>query len=700
MKAISREPAPERSVEKARPDLSSQERLVLRWLLRYPLLRVADLTFLCSEISRASLYWCLARMAEDGWVEVLFSAALGKQSAAWYYLSNRGVRVIAADLGRDPVALARAYGADERGLQRLLPRLSQLVVVQEFLADLCCSAPQHLTYQGQRSAIAWHWLRDYQYQVQVKPRQTAFTVDALLVLRMRPELPRYPDASRQEQTEQQARAHERWYRLQVILDSPLLDAAQIRSRLKLLCLARDQLTPASFPATLILLSAPEREALWRACMRRLTETDQLASLAAALGVYQPFVQHVPAQKGQVWRLPWQRLSPKAPCHLKELLVPQASEDVATALLASLEMVEQEAHQLVATQPSAPLQASTSRELALAANTTTERLPVTSRRRLRCIVRGHFAERVACEDPLPLPLACTTLSKRQITLLMRIELCPFASTEEIAVWEALQLASARRYLGQLKQSGWVRSARELLQEEIAIHTQRWVLSEQGIRGLARIAHLPWKRQTLALKLPTDPSTTGQEEVCIPRRAAAILQHRTTAQVLGLYEFFTELSQAATEQRADRLCWWSRELGQRTYEWNGTTYQFHPDALAEYESGERHIRFWLEYEAGDPAVRDLMTTLTRYSTYLRSREWMRELTPLPVLCYLVQGPAQERRLARVAARLPGGFAGGRLAVTTTSRVQQVGILKPIWWRLLPEMESNEHDLSPQRITLLEL
>jgi hypothetical protein len=575
-----------------------------------------------------------------------------------------------------------------------------LVVVQEFLADLCRSAPEHLTYQGQRSAIAWHFLRDYRYLVQDEQRHTSCTVDALLVLRMRPHLPRYPDASREEQTEQQARSQERWYDLQVVLDSPLWDAAQIRIRLKQLCLARNKLSPASFPVTLILLSAPEREALWHACMRRLAETDQLAPLDAVLCVYQPFAQPALSQEGWVWRLPWQRLSPKAPCHLHQLLVPQKAEDVTAPLLISLEQEASEAEQLMITQRSPPSQASTSREQIVSDGMTSERQPIVPHGRLRRIVRGHFAERVAFEDPLPLPLACLTLSQRLVALLMRVELYPFASTEEIAIWEDLQPASARRYLGLLKQAGWVLPARELLQEQVATRTGRWVLSEQGIRGLARIERVPWKREAVALKIPTDQPAIGQEEMWIPRRAASILHRHTMAQVLGLYAFFAQLAVAATEQQAGRLRWWSRELGQRTYEWNGTTYQWYPDALAEYESGGRQIRFWLEYEAGDPSVRDLMASLTRYSAYLRSREWMREQTPLPVLCYLVQGPAQERRLAQVATRLPGGFAGGRLAVTTIGRVQQVGVLKPIWWRLLEDSERDVHPRSPERVTLVDL
>jgi hypothetical protein len=705
-KVISSAQTPTDRLGESQSPLTLQECWILRWLLRYPLLRVVDLVFLCTEMSRASLYRCLARMAEQGWVEAIASGALGHQSAAWYYLSNQGVHVVAADLGHDPAELARTYEADERGLLRWLPRLSRLMVIQEFLADLCRSAPHHLTYQGQRSAIAWHWLRDYRYPVQDQQRSATCTVDVLLILRMRPHLPTYPDASRQEQIETQARAQERWYCLHVVLDTLLLDATQIRTRLKLLCLARDQQTAASFPVTLIVLAAPEREALWRACMRRLEETHHLAPLHAALAVYPTSSERVFRADGQVWRLPWQRLSPQTPWHLHELLVLQTVEKVAAPLLTSLEMQANEAQQFSTVTKVVSSSASTGEGSSLPVEATGGQQSATPRGRLARIVRGHFAERLASsdssqgEETIPLPLTCLTLSQRMITLLVRVEVCPFASTEEIAVWEDLQPASAGRYLGQLKRAGWLRSASEVLPPETADRTGRWVLSEQGIRALALIYHLPWKRLAVSLKLQEDQPTTHAAEEWVPRRAALIVRTRTVAHVMGLYAFFAHLALAAAEQRGDQLRWWSRELGQRYYQWNGNTYQFHPDAFAEYASGERGVRFWLEYEAGDPSVRDLATRLTAYGTYLRSREWMREQTPLPMLCYLVQGPAQEQRLARVVAKLSGGLSGCRLAVTTTGRVQQAGVLKPIWWRLLPARENDRKDVPLHRMTLLEL
>src|SRR5581483_143416 len=115
-----------------------------------------------------------------------------------------------------------------------------------------------LTYQGQRSDVAWHWLRDYTYALKGQSRPAVCTVSALLVMRVRPSVPRYPDVLRQEQAQQYARQHERWYGLNIMLDVPIASASQVRSCLKQLGLARDQRGEASFPATAILVAAPER----------------------------------------------------------------------------------------------------------------------------------------------------------------------------------------------------------------------------------------------------------------------------------------------------------------------------------------------------------------------------------------------------------------------------------------------------------
>src|SRR3954464_3489113 len=130
--------------------LSSDERWVLRWLVRMPLLRVADLRA-CTQISQANLYRLLARLQERGWVETVSPAALAHRSCRCYYLSNRGISRLAEAQGVDPATLAREAGGDERSLLHLLPRLPELIALQEMLWNVCLSAPEYLTYGGERS---------------------------------------------------------------------------------------------------------------------------------------------------------------------------------------------------------------------------------------------------------------------------------------------------------------------------------------------------------------------------------------------------------------------------------------------------------------------------------------------------------------------------------------------------------------------
>ncbi len=104
---------------KQEEQIPQQEYEILRWLLHSPFLRAADLVILCNKRSRASLYRSLTSLQQRGWVEAVTPVALGQQSCACYYLSNRGLHLVADHLGVDPAQVARKSGADERGLLRL-----------------------------------------------------------------------------------------------------------------------------------------------------------------------------------------------------------------------------------------------------------------------------------------------------------------------------------------------------------------------------------------------------------------------------------------------------------------------------------------------------------------------------------------------------------------------------------------------------
>jgi DNA-binding MarR family transcriptional regulator len=666
---------------------------ILRTLLHTPLLRVKDLRA-CTGLSQASLYRLLHRLQEQAWIEAVIPSAFGHHASACYYLTERGLRLVAAELQADPATLARTFQADERGLRHLLPRLGEFLRVQEFLWDLCLAAPEYLTYQGQRSAIAWHWMRDYRYRWHDEQgRSLTCTVSALLTLRKRPVVAHYPDALREEAVQHEARAQEVWYSVQMLLDHALLSGDAITRWLQRLAVARTACAPASFPPVLIVVAAPERAALWHAAMRYLSEAQTSLRLSALLAVV-PADLLPPSVPGAIWRLAWHDLLTQAPCHLQDVLQAGSVEAVPPFALASLDPL-QLANVGHASSTSIDQQSATE-------PTSTTSRKASRTRRTASIIQGGFAHRLHDAERhqqiqhLPLELSCLHLSERAIALMIQVECAPGASNEELAAWEGLRASSVGRTMTQLRREGWVHSADDILAPSIPDRKERWVLTERGIAALTCMFSQPRSPQRVISPL------SGGNTLFVSHRAAKLLHPHVWPHQQGLYHFFALLARAAPPfpDASPRLIWWNQDLGTRRYHWNGASYLFQPDATAEMAMGERVVHFWLEYAARDSSVRDLARTLSSYVAYLRSRAWTREQMLLPLLCYLVQGPAGEQRLARVVQKWQAALTGCRIAVTTVGRVEHAGVLAPIWWPLSPSASGEKLSRPVQRIRLLDL
>ena len=125
---------------------------LLQWLLRYPFQRAEDLA-LAAGINSATAYRHLNVLHNLGLIERVAPAALGASTCRLYHLSNLGLHVLAAHAAGDPTELARTWRTDERGLLRLLPRLSSLVTLQECINGLVAHAPEALAHQGRRSEV-------------------------------------------------------------------------------------------------------------------------------------------------------------------------------------------------------------------------------------------------------------------------------------------------------------------------------------------------------------------------------------------------------------------------------------------------------------------------------------------------------------------------------------------------------------------
>jgi hypothetical protein len=120
---------------------------ILRWLLRYPLLRGEDLAVLAG----CSRSWIAARLGglrRQDLVEVVHAVQAptrGGRNAALYALSASGLERLVAAFGPSVWAAARRWHADADGLLRLIPRAPALVAVQSFVLALLRDAPAALS---------------------------------------------------------------------------------------------------------------------------------------------------------------------------------------------------------------------------------------------------------------------------------------------------------------------------------------------------------------------------------------------------------------------------------------------------------------------------------------------------------------------------------------------------------------------------
>ena len=73
------------------------------------------------------------------------------------------------------------------------------------------------------------------------------------------------------------------------------------------------------------------------------------------------------------------------------------------------------------------------------------------------------------------------------------------------------------------------------------------------------------------------------------------------------------------------------------------------MGEYQAGEGHVRFWLEWDRATMGTRDLFAKFQTYTQYVTSHAWFKEQRELPYLLVIVPGKEQEMRIARIARAL---------------------------------------------------
>jgi DNA-binding MarR family transcriptional regulator len=377
-----------------------------------------------------------------------------------------------------------------------------------------------------------------------------------------------------------------------------------------------------FPLVVVLVTTPHQQQHWQRLALEVAAHLRLTPLRGVIACVPP-----DQALASAWTLPWQGLSDHAPCHLQDALVPTELAAIPPGILAA-ESIGNHRN----TRP---------------------------KQRLIC---GHYAERAAKHkpgDPQAAAWLGMQLSHRQKALLNMIYAAPLLSTEEIAACFDLIPPTAARALYELQHLG-------CLERETTEHGRRWRLTTLGLRFIAAMLHVSL------------PHVAEYGDGALQQRGLAGLR-RTIQHTAAIYDFLATLHRTAQEQ-GHRIAWW--ETGgwcERRYHDHGSWHDLRPDAALEYVTDTRRLRFWVEWDQGQMTGAALAVKLHAYAHYTRSREWARELRPLPGLLVVTPDPAQEQRMQRIARTC--AEAGLIVRTTTASRLAQQGPLAPIWLTVMP-------------------
>ena len=702
--------------------LDSTSGMLLQWLLRYPFQRVEDWALVIA-VERSTAARQIAKVEHLGLIECV-SPALGSGPSNFYYLNAAGVTTLAALEQVDPAELARAAGADERGLLRLLSRLPALVYLQNVVNGLVARAPVALAPAGSQMEVGWQWRRDYGHGFTYHQQQFHCVADALVVFHLHP----MSDYWEPEQ--------EQWFSAFIVLDVGLTgnhDERLMRDRLALLLRYRECEERIAryryFAPVLILAQTPRQQEYWLKAARDAAAALRLNPLVGAVACV-PREADVPS----AWPLPWKTLIGGASCRLQDLLVPMPRQGLPAGALGDL------AAQV------APLSGQERRRP----------VALTGRFSERARALGQEGTQAGRSERETLALLGLYLDRRHFDIVQALYRWPLVTNMELAALLDLRKESVERYLYELRHTACI-------EEHPTSFGLRLCLSSRGLRLVAQtlgvsVLHiaatvtkddLPRRGQCVRLlhELDNYPqftapagatgtivsttgggitvhmdeplAGTGEELDCITWRVrpkeslrlaftgdCELLQSAEDAEygemvqrsirvllrrlvddraavrhLAGVYNFFAHLHLAARAQ-GHQVRWW--ETGsrcERRYRDHGSWHNLRPDAAMEYVAGERRLQAWLEWDEGTMTRANLGPKLDAYETFISTLQWSKERTRiLPVLLVVAPNREQEKRVAEMAL---GSLAKSRLLVcsTTASRINTQGVLGPIWAQIVP-------------------
>ena len=703
---------------------------LLQWLLRYPFQRAEDwaLAHPPRGIAISTATRQINQCEQLGLVECV-TPSLGADSCRLFYLSARGLLAVAALEGADAASLAQAYGADERGLLRLLPRLHALMFLQNVVNALVARAPIALAPGGTRKELNWHWRRDYQHSFSFHGKPVNAVADAVLVFHLHPHALLWTEAE------------ESFYSAFILLDTGLVgnhDERIVRERLtRLLCYRECEARLSYhrfFPPVLVVVQTPRQREVWQRCASEAAAQLRLHPLSGAV----VYLARETAPES-AWPLPWSDLVTRASCRLEGLFLPMPR-----AALPPRTMI----------QPPDAQQ-----------NTA-------SGGRQTLTLKGNFTARAKavtaepCQGPAEreaVSLLGIRLSRRHLDVAHHLYTRPLIARTELATLFDVQEKTLERYLSDLRRYGCVHAY------ETELDGPRLRLSSRGLRVVAAVHHIPLQHIATpptkddfphvgqrvrlrrdvnrypdyvasagleglivgtedGIRVKMDQPLRGTEAagncICWPLQAeprqeegeekslvarfkkdCELLEGEPTGELVqrsirvllrrlvdnpkalkhtaGIYGFFARLHQVGAPL-GHQLLWW--EMGSRCehrYRDHNSWHNLRPDAELTYAVGERRIRAWLEWDEGTMSRQNLDPKMAAYKNFADSREWaVKGMRTLPLLLIVTPYKGQEQRVIQAAqAQLAG--SGLTVYTTTASRVrcEDQGPLAPIWAQAVP-------------------
>lgn len=714
---------------------------LLRWLLRFPLQSAPDLAAM-SGLSVPQVYARLKRHELGGMVRSVRVPALGSQchSGRLYHLTHAGLQALTSAFGSRVWSLAHAWGADEAGLLRALPRISALVMTQRLVLALLTHAARAFGTHAHPVRVEWVWDRDHREAYRRGTRMRTCHFDASVLMTVVP-------------TEG---GPARIYPFFVLHDTGFGDVRLIRWKLRELLRCRDTFEEdrlsGSFPPLLLVVPSAHRARLWQAYALRLASEEWLIHPLHGGLIVGADMHHQARPRRRddehshhtcptdepcnPWHTSWYALDRSSACSLGDLLRSTPSDCMPRKPVVADDAAPEPGHDDASDADGAE---------------GSGEHPNTVSRACGAHAWGDLAgglappAAAAAAAHLKYPPGATNwegwdtwssskvrgwaaratlrVERRHARVLDLLAAHPLLTPTDLAAVLDLDIGTIARYLAHVERLGLVSpharredgtgdpvtSAPSRQQYHQPPESRAYALTQPGVYLLAAGAGL-WVRRHAAVHV----AASGREGAKgPPRRATHDLgaiyardiqgSERIAEHTRGVYNFFALLhttlratQPGQTEDMADQVVWW--ETGRacmRHYRTQQGWRAIRPDGAAEVILNGRRVSLWLEWDRSTMSLRDLRAKFTAYAEYVRSREWRTDgNSPLPLLLIVTADTDGETRMVQALDDALPPHSPLAVRITSTSALYEHGPLGSIWRPWIPGSSSGRVALGTSR------